>query len=50
MNADESNGQGLEDQYDRQVSVMVVDDDPIFLQTITTSFIRWVNNSRVQCS
>ena len=35
MNSDESNGHGLDEKDVRKVSVMLVDDDPTFLQIVT---------------
>ena len=35
MNLDESNGHGLDENGVRKVSVMLVDDDPTFLQVLT---------------
>jgi len=37
MNSDESNGHDLDDKGVRKVSVMLVDDDPIFLRIVATS-------------
>ena len=40
MNSDESNGHGLDENGVRKVSVMLVDDDPLFLEIVVATLQR----------